>query len=123
LSDLPDKNLMELLSEFTSWTGYAGYQMAEASIEVRMANRQLQAVSDKYTVLKKAKTVAETKALVALEPEVQDADYNVMVAEAFAERVKAIYTHLESCAKTVSRELTRRTSRATVEDRNNKYND
>lgn len=114
---------MELLSEFTSWTGYAGYQMAEASIEVRMASRSLQAVSDKHTVLKKAKTVAETKALVALEPEVQEADYNLMVAEAFSDRVKAIYTHLESCAKTVSRELTRRTSRATVEDRNNKYND
>jgi hypothetical protein len=113
---------MELLSEFTSWTGYAGYQVAEASIEVRMATRWLQAVSDKYTVQKKAKTVAETKALVALEPEVQEADYSLMVAESFAERVKAIYTHLEACSKTVSRELTRRTSRANVEERNGKYN-
>lgn len=113
---------MQSLSEFTSWTGYAGYQVATASIEVRMANRKLQAVVDKYTVQKRAKTVSETKALVALEPDVQDADYDVMVAESFAEQLKAIYSHLESCAKTVSRELTRRTSRSSVEERNDKYN-
>jgi hypothetical protein len=112
---------MQLLSEFTSWTGYAGYEVATASIDVRVATRKLQAVTDKFTVLKKAKTVSETKAMVALEPEVQEADYNLMVAESFAEHVKAIYTHLESCAKTVSRELTRRTSRASVEERNDKY--
>jgi hypothetical protein len=113
---------MELLSEFTSWTGYAGYQVAVAVIDVRMSARKLQAVTDKYTVQKKAKTVSETKALVALEPEVQEMDYALIFSESFADQIKAIYNHLESCMKTVSRELTRRTSRSTVEERNGKYN-
>src|SRR5579859_1813394 len=61
LSDLPDHSLMELLSEFTSWSGYAGYVVAEATIAVRRANRVLSRVADAATVRLKAKTVAETK--------------------------------------------------------------
>lgn len=113
---------MQLLSEFTSWTGYAGYQMATAAINVRMATRDLNAASNMWTTKLKAKTVAETKALVAMQPDVQEADYKVMVAESYEEHVKAIYTHLEACGKTVSRELTRRTTRGNVEDRNSRYN-
>jgi hypothetical protein len=96
--------------------------VAVAVIDVRMSARKLQAVTDKYTVQKKAKTVSETKALVALEPEVQEMDYALIFSESFADQIKAIYNHLESCMKTVSRELTRRTSRSTVEERNGKYN-
>lgn len=113
---------MSLLSEFTSWSGYAGYVVAEATISVRKANRLLQRVSDAATVRLKAKTVAETKALVAQTSEYIEAEDALDEAENYEILVKSLYTHLESCAKTVSRELTRRTSRANVEERNGKYN-
>lgn len=113
---------MELLSEFTSWAGYAGYKVAESTIAVRKATRVLQRVSDKYTVLRKAKTVAETKALVAQEPEYIAAEDFLDEVENFDIQVKSIYTHLEACGKAVSRELTRRTSRSSLEGRNDKYN-
>lgn len=122
LSDLPDHDLMELLSEFTSWTGYAGYVVAESTIAVRKANRVLQRIADGLTIVHKAKTVAETKARVAQDPAYIEAEDALDEAENSEILVKSLYTHLESCGKAVSRELTRRTSRANVEDRNGKYN-
>jgi hypothetical protein len=122
LSDLPDHSLMELLSEFTSWSGYAGYVVAEATVAVRRANRVLSRVADAATVRLKAKTVAETKALVAQTPEYIEAEDALDEAENYEILVKSYYTHLEACAKTVSRELTRRTSRTNIEERNGKYN-
>jgi hypothetical protein len=113
---------MELLSEFTSWTGYAGYEVAKATIAVRQATRVLQRVSDAATVRLKAKTVAETKALVAQTPEYIEAEDHLDTCENYEILVKSLYTHLEACGKAVSRELTRRTSRATVEQRDGKYN-
>ena len=113
---------MTLLSEFTSWTGYAGFCVAQAAIDVRMATRELNAVSNQLTVLHRAKTVAETKALVATQPEYLDAELKLEYAEVYKIQLDAVYTHLEACGKAVSRELTRRTSRNNVEARDSKYN-
>lgn len=113
---------MTLLSEFTSWTGYAGFKVAEATIVVRKASKALQRTSDALTIQYKSKTVAETKARVAQDEAYMDAEDELDTAENFEILVKSVYTHLESCSKAVSRELTRRTSRASVEARNDKYN-
>lgn len=121
MSDLLDRELIQLLSEFTSWTGYAGYLVAESVVSERQANRQLQRIADRYTILRKAKTVAETKALVQQEPEYLEAEDKLSAIQDYSELIKSMYTHLESCGKTVSRELTRRTSRNNLEDRSDKY--
>jgi len=123
LSDLPDHDLMELYVSFTNWTGYAGYLVALAEIEERKADRILQRVFDKYSIQhKKEKTVAATKAMVQQEPDYLDAEDAVDVAYAVTKITRSQYTHLESCGKTVSRELSRRLARRGNEDRSDKYN-
>lgn len=123
MSDLPDDDLMQLLSEFTSWTGYAGYLVALAEIDERKAERTLQRVFDRYSIVHKSeKTVAATKAQVQQEPEYLDAEDALDIAYATAKLTRSQYTHLESCGKTVSRELSRRLARNDVERRNGKYN-
>lgn len=114
---------MELYVEFVNWTGYAGYLVAEAAIAERRAERALQRVADRYTIVHKAqKTVAATKALVQQEPEFQDAEDLVDDTYAYGKLINSQYTHLEKCANTVSRELSRRLSRNDSERRNSKYN-
>ena len=114
---------MELLSEFTNWAGYAGYLVALAEIEERKAERKLQRVFDRYSIIhKKEKTVAATKAMVQQEPDYLDAEDELDVAYATAKLTKSQYTHLEACGKAVSRELSRRLARNSVDSRNDKYN-
>lgn len=113
---------MELYVEFVNWTGYAGYLVAEASIAERKAERALQRVSDRYSIIHKSeKTVAATKARVAQEPEYQDAEDEVDNAYAYAKLLSSQYTHLDKCANTVSRELSRRLARNNSENRSSKY--
>lgn len=114
---------MTLLSQFTSWTGYAGYLVALAEIEERKAERILQRVFDRYSIVhKKEKTVAATKAMVQQEDDYLDAEDALDVAYAQAKLTRSHYTHLESCGKTVSRELSRRLARNDTDRRNDKYN-
>lgn len=113
---------MELYVSFTNWAGYAGYQVALVEIEERKVDRVLQRVFDRYSIIyKKEKTVAATKAMVQQEPEYLDAEDAVDVAYATAKLTRSYYTHLESCGKTVSRELSRRLARRENENRSDKY--
>jgi hypothetical protein len=113
---------MDLLVDFTNWTGYAGYQVALNEIAERKAERYLQRVADRYSIIhKKEKTVAATKAMVQQEPEYLDAEEDVEIAYAVTKLAKSEYTHLESCAKVVSRELSRRISRRDLDNRADKY--
>lgn len=113
---------MELYVSFTNWTGYAGYMVAKAEIDERKAERFLQRVFDRYSIIhKKEKTVAATKAMVQQEPEYLDAEDAVDVAYAVAKLTKSQYTHLEACGKTVSRELSRRLARRDNETRGDAY--
>jgi len=96
--------------------------VALAEIEERKSERILQRIFDKYSIThKKEKTVAATKAMVQQEPEYLDAEDHVDVAYATAKLTRSYYTHLESCGKTVSRELSRRLARRSNEDRSDKY--
>lgn len=113
---------MDLLVDFTNWTGYAGYQVALNEIEERRAERALQRTFDRYSILhKKEKTVAATKAMVQQEEEYLDAEDGVEYAYALTKLSKSEHNHLESCGKVVSRELSRRISRRDMENRSEKY--
>lgn len=114
---------MELYVSFTNWSGYAGYLVAMAEIAERKAERILQRVFDRYSIIhKKEKTVSATKAMVQQEQEYLDAEDSVDVAYATAKLTRSQYIHLESCGKTVSRELSRRLARNDSDRRSDKYN-
>jgi len=113
---------MDLLVDFTNWTGYAGYQVALNEINERRAERSLQRVSDRYSIIhKKEKTVAATKAMVQQEKDYLDAEDTVEYAYAVTKLSKSEYNHLEAAGKVVSRELSRRISRRDTENRADKY--
>lgn len=113
---------MDLLVDFTNWTGYAGHQVALNEIAERKAERTLQRVFDRYSIIhKKEKTVAATKAMVQQEDEYLDAEDAVELAYAVTKLSKSEYNHLEAASKVVSRELSRRISRRDLENRADKY--
>ena len=112
---------MKLYTELVAWSGYAGYVVAEYTVELRRASKTLRRIADEFTILRKAKTVSETKALVQQEPEYQRAEDKVEAVEDKKLLAESIYTDLDKSASTVSRELTRRTSRGSLEGRNDKY--
>lgn len=113
---------MALYRDLVVWCGYASYVVAEYEVELRRANKKLRRIADAHTIRLKAKTVAETKALVAQQEDYQDAEDIVEGIEDTKILATSIYTDLEKSAATVSRELTRRTSRSSLEARNDKYN-
>ena len=122
LSDLPDDLLMDLLVDFTNWTGYAGYQVALNEIAERKAERNLQRIFDRYSIVhKKEKTVAATKSMVQQEPEYLDAEDAVELAYAVTKLSKSEYSHLEAASKVVSRELSRRISRRDLDNRTERF--
>jgi hypothetical protein len=113
---------MDLLVDFTNWTGYAGYQVALNEIAERRADRLLQRTFDRYSIMhKKEKTVAATKAMVQQEEEYLDAEDAVELAYAVTKLSKSEYTHLEAASKVVSRELSRRIARRDLDNRVDKY--
>lgn len=114
---------MRLYNEFTSWTGYSGGELARAVVEEKDAERKLKRVEDLYTIKHKTeKTVAATKAMVASEPEYQEAEDVVAACFAYRRLVESVYADCERKAAAASRELSRRISRGDSETRNGKMN-
>lgn len=114
---------MSLYNRLVNWAGYAGGEVARATVEEKKAERALSRVETHYTVeYKSEKTVAATKARVALEPEYQEAEDQVYTCFACRKVVESIYADCERKASAASRELSRRLARRDTENRNNKMN-
>lgn len=123
MAEVSDTVLMSLYNEFTSWTGYSGGELARAVVEEKRAERRLKRVEDLYTIqYKSEKTVAATKARVAVEPDYQTAEDEVDACFAYRKLVESVYTDCERKAAAASRELSRRISRGDTENRNGKMN-
>lgn len=122
MAEVGDTVLMRLYNEFTSWTGYSGGELARAEVEEKQAERKLKRVEDLYTIRHKSeKTVAATKAMVAQEPEFQEAEDALHSCFAYRKLVESIYKDCERKAAAASRELSRRISRGDSEVRNGKH--
>lgn len=114
---------MRLYNELVNWTGYAGGEVALAVVEEKKAERALKRVEDLYTIqYKSEKTVAATKARVAVEPEFQEAEDRVDACYVYRKLVESIYGDCERKAAAASRELSRRLARRDIENRNGNVN-
>lgn len=123
LSEVSDTVLMSLYNRLVNWAGFAGGELARATIDEKKAERALSRVETLYTVqYKSEKTVAATKARVALEPDYQEAEDKVDSCFAYRKMVESIYQDCERKAAAASRELSRRLARRDTENRNGKMN-
>jgi hypothetical protein len=111
VSNLDDRDLMTLFSEFTSWNDFASAQYGLAVITERNMERKVElAEARAWRDLPKSKSVSEAKALVVLNKEVQDAKAAHDRAYAYRKMVGEVVARYERDAAVISRELTRRTS-------------
>ena len=123
LSEVSDTVLMNLYNRLVNWAGYAGGELARATVDEKRAERSLSRVETYYTVqYKSEKTVAAIKARVALEVEYQDAEDKVDACFAYRKMVEFVYSDCERKVSAASRELSRRLARRDTENRNGKMN-
>ena len=112
LSDLDDRDLMNLFAEFTAWTDYASAQLGLAVINERGAERRVElAEAEAWKDLPKS-SVSASKALITLDIKVQHARNYFDTAYAYRRMVGEMAARFERDAAILSRELTRRTSDA-----------
>lgn len=115
LSTLDDAGLMEEFSLFTAWADYAHAQVGLAVIAERSAELELEwQVSLHITDSPAKKTVTLTKAEALQNPDVYEARKKYEEAYAYRRVVSDLAERYERDAAVLSRELTRRTSEASV---------
>jgi hypothetical protein len=115
LSELDDAGLMEEFSLFTAWADYASAQVGLAVIAERAAELDLEwQISLHIAAASTKKTVTLVKAEALQNPDVYDARKKVEEAYAYRRLVSDLADRYERDAAVLSRELTRRTSEASV---------
>lgn len=123
MSEVNDTVLMNLYNRLVNWAGYAGGEVARAAVKEKRAERALSRVETLYTIqYKSEKTVAATKALVAMEPDYQDAEDELDACFVYRKMVESVYSDCERKVSAASRELSRRLARRDTENRNSKMN-
>lgn len=112
VADLETTELAHHLTWWTAWSGYTRYHLARAetnheafSTEYRI-NHQMHIVKSTGDF----KTVTELKASVSQFPGMQKLEAQMLRAEAETKLLKALLENYESKYKTVSREVSRRSS-------------
>jgi hypothetical protein len=115
-----DEFLMQLFSRYVSWQNYAAAELARTEVDESRAEANVRYVearsmvgnwagsSDKVTVARAAQT---------LDPEVEQARQDLLVAYAARKMTAVINANCERTAALISRELSRRIGRDGVERR------
>lgn len=118
LTELPDDALMSTFVELTNWSEFAGTRLAQAAVDEKQAETNL----DRYRAIaavkaKSEKSVTAQKAAAAADPEVHEFMDTYNTAYATRKLLESIYNGLNAKAAVVSRELTRRVGRNDRESR------
>jgi len=123
LTELDDRRLMTLFSEYVSWQNFAATKFSESEIEENRAEAALRYVEASAMVAAPpAKgSVTAAKAQSAMTQPVQDARDRVLDAYALRKMTQVVYTNCERCVNLISRELTRRVGRDGPERRSNRW--
>jgi hypothetical protein len=124
LSDLNDRELIDLLTEINRWADYSGGQLAlaesdERSLEFAKAQAENAALVRNYGGGRDS--VQAAKAARSSDPLVLEAERKLLFAYALRKVLNARHEAFERDAFAVSRELTRRLGRDPVERRTNRY--
>jgi RNA polymerase-binding transcription factor DksA len=124
LTGVDDRLMMSLFSEFVQWQNYAAYQFAEAEVAEERAEANVKRMEAEHMVLNwgAAKDkVTLSRAQQAVDPAIDRAKQELLVAYANRKLSSVIYGNCERCAQLISRELSRRLGRDPVERRTNRW--
>jgi len=112
ITDYDDLGVMRLWQEYNAYASFILSQVTVAEMDEAAAKKKLDLVEAKYIAkhTQPKVTVASIKALVAVEEEVQDAEYEYDVAHNYRKGMDMLYTNVERDCSFISRDLTRRTS-------------
>lgn len=122
LTELDDDKLMELFLSFTEWTSYAQWMLASTVVQERGAEIELSRIKARVLAeTPSAKTVTAQKNAASLHEDVISAEdqlYRVYCGRVLMEPILA---RAERNAAAMSRELSRRQGRASVDRRASKW--
>lgn len=118
ITEIPDRDLMELFRKLNHWAKYLGLQLAAAQVDERYADWTVEKLQAFAQIANKSeKNVATMKALAFEDEGYVAARENQMAAYAYRKSVETIYNGIERDHAQVSRELTRRLGRNEREGR------
>lgn len=121
LTALDDPDLMTLFRHLTVWTDYVNGRLAVAATEAETRLKLLRRVEAVRITASDAKTVKMAEAEARLDLSVREAQDLYDRADAFRRMLRVMMENLERHSSLVSRELTRRVNRSSVESRDQRW--
>jgi hypothetical protein len=126
LTELNDQDLMELMTEFTAWGGYAAAKLSLAEVSEREKSDALELEEAKAMVTGWEGQATDARVAVAKARKLMDADVQAAKDEmrkVYARRklLQTMVDRLDRNAALVSRELTRRTGAEPVQRRTHRW--
>lgn len=120
IGELADSTLMQLFQAFTEWTNYIATHVTKAEVDEDDAEQQLREAVSRFTVInvpRGERGVQRAAKERDLDPEIQTLDFEVRKRKAFRKMLATRMQNLERSTALISRELTRRTSMFTPQNR------
>jgi hypothetical protein len=112
ITEIPDRDLMELFRKLNHWGKYLGLQLAAAQVDERWADWTVEKIQAFAQIANKTeKNVTVMKALAFEDPDFIKAKEEQIKSYAYRKSVEAVYNGVERDHAQVSRELTRRLGR------------
>lgn len=121
VTTLDSRALMSLFSHYTEWGCYAAYRLAWAETRVTEVKQTLKVVTNQAALRADEKTITARKAAASLDSDVQDAEQQLLTAEALATALRMVLANSNDRRTLVSRELSRRQAEAQVAGRDPKW--
>lgn len=120
-TELDDKQLMDFFFCFTEWTSYAQTQLASAVAQERGAEIEAARVKARALPRYMKGTVTAAKAAAAEDADVVAAENNLYRVYCVRVLMEPVLARAERSAAALSRELSRRGARASVDRRASKW--
>jgi hypothetical protein len=111
VTDLHDRDLVVMMTDFTRWAEHLGVQLAMAEVDERWAERGMEQAKALALLGGTAKDVTRTKAKAYESDEYLEAEQAYHERMAYRKLVGVLYSNAERWSALLSRELTRRVNR------------
>lgn len=122
LTDLDDRDLMILFSEFVQWQNFAASRLGLAEVDERRAEAALRWAEDLIMIGAVKGEIIKTRHTLSQDSDVAAARQRALDAYAVRKTTQVVFDNCERSANLISRELSRRTSINPTERRNARWN-